>query len=91
VNFVTRGRRCPLKVRPLAESSKRSSPRGFEYPASSRNDLGFRGHWDSDHAATTLIRPPFRERGLRRITISTSWSSAVSRFIKRSTEKPASL
>jgi hypothetical protein len=43
------------------------------------------------HAATTLIRPAFRERGFRRITISTSWSSAVNRFIKRSTEKPASL
>jgi hypothetical protein len=42
-------------------------------------------------AATTLIRAVFRERGFRRITISTSWSSAVNRFIKRSTEKPASL
>ena len=42
-------------------------------------------------AATTLIRPAFRERGFRRITISTSWSSAVNRFIRRSTEKPASL
>jgi hypothetical protein len=28
---------------------------------------------------------------LRRITISTSWSSAVKRFIRRSTEKPANL
>ena len=37
---------------------------------------------------TTLIRPAFRERGFRRITISTSWSSAVNRFIKRSTENP---
>src|SRR5437773_9506862 len=37
-------------------------------------------------AATTLIRPAFRERGFCRITISTSWSSAVSKFIKRSTE-----
>ena len=44
-----------------------------------------------DYAATTLIRPAFRERGFRRITISTSWSSAVNRFIRRSTEKPASL
>ena len=43
------------------------------------------------HAATTLIRAAFRERGFRRITISTSWSSAVKRFIRRSTENPASL
>jgi hypothetical protein len=42
-------------------------------------------------AATTLIRAAFRERGFRRITISTSWSSAVKRFIRRSTEKPSSL
>ena len=42
-------------------------------------------------AATTVIRPPFRERRFRRITISTSWSTAVNRFIRRSTEKPASL
>lgn len=42
-------------------------------------------------AATTLIRPAFRDRGFGRITISTSWSSAVNRLISRSTEKPASL
>jgi hypothetical protein len=41
---------------------------------------------EAAHAATTLIRPAFRERGFRRITISTSWSSAVNRFIRRSTE-----
>jgi hypothetical protein len=35
--------------------------------------------------------PAFRERGFCRITISTSWSGAVSRFIKRLTEKPAQL
>ena len=44
-----------------------------------------------NYAATTVIRPAFRERGFRRITISTSWSSAVKRFIRRSTEKPSSL
>jgi hypothetical protein len=42
-------------------------------------------------AATTLIRAALRERGFCRITISTSWSSAVNRFIRRSTEKPTSL
>ena len=42
-------------------------------------------------AATTLIRPAFRERGFCRMTISMSRSRAVSRFIRRSTEKPASL
>ncbi len=45
----------------------------------------------SAQAATTLIRAAFRDRGFFRMTISTSWSSAVSRFIRRSTEKPASL
>jgi hypothetical protein len=45
----------------------------------------------SHYAATTLIRPALRDRGFRRITISTSRSSAVNRFISRSTEKPASL
>ena len=42
-------------------------------------------------AATTLILAAFRVRGFFRMMISTSWSSAVSRFIRRSTEKPASL
>ena len=37
-------------------------------------------------AATTLIVAAFRDRGLRRITISTSWLSAVNRFIRRSTK-----
>jgi len=41
-----------------------------------------------DEAGT---RAAFRERNLRRITISTSWPSAVNRLIKRSTEKSASL
>ena len=45
----------------------------------------------ASQAATTLIRPAFRERGFRRITISTSWSTAVKKFIRRSTENPASL
>ena len=45
----------------------------------------------ASQAVTTLIRPAFRERGFRRITISMSWSSAVNRFIRRSTENPASL
>lgn len=34
--------------------------------------LGFRGIDGCAQAATTLIRPAFRERGFRRITISTS-------------------
>ena len=42
-------------------------------------------------AATTLMRAVFLERGFLRITISTSWSSAVSRFIRRSIENPESL
>src|SRR5204863_8679221 len=46
---------------------------------------------ETSYAATTLMRPVLRDRGFRRMTISMSWSSAVSRFIKRSTEKPASL
>ena len=56
-----------------------------------RAALGFRGIGSCAQAATTLIRPAFRERGFRRMTISTSWSSAVNRFISRSTEKPTSL
>ena len=43
--------------------------------------LRFRAIGSCAQAATTLIRPVFRERGFRRITISTSWSSAVNRFI----------
>jgi uncharacterized protein (DUF433 family) len=39
----------------------------------------------------TLIRAAFRERGFFRITISTSKSTAVNKFISRSREKPASL
>src|SRR4029078_2600380 len=45
----------------------------------------------SPQAATTRIRPVFRERGFRRMRISMSWSSAVNRFMSRSTENPASL
>ena len=46
----------------------------------------------SAHAATTLIRArPFASGASRRITISTSWSRAVKRFIKRSTEKTRQL
>jgi hypothetical protein len=48
-----------------------------------------RGSWR--YAVATMIRPALRERGFRRITISTSWPTAVNRFISRSTEKPASL
>ena len=43
------------------------------------------------HAATTVIRATFLDRGFLRITISTSWSNAFSRVIRRSTEKPLSL
>jgi hypothetical protein len=43
------------------------------------------------YAATTEIRAAVRERGFFRITISTSWSSAVRNVINRSTEKPSSL
>jgi hypothetical protein len=39
----------------------------------------------------TLIRAACRERGFFRITISTSKSAAVNKFISRSREKPASL
>jgi len=44
----------------------------------------------SNHAAVTWIRVPFRERGFRRMTISTSRSSVVRKCINRSTEKPSS-
>jgi hypothetical protein len=42
-------------------------------------------------AATTEIRATARDRGFLRMTISTSWSSAVRNVISRSTEKPSSL
>jgi hypothetical protein len=42
-------------------------------------------------ALVRFRRAAFRERGFWRITISTSWSTAVNSFISRSTEKPASL
>ena len=41
-------------------------------------------------AAVTRTRPALRDRGFRRITISTSRSSAVRKFISRSTENPSS-
>jgi len=52
---------------------------------------GVRGQTVSVQAATTLMRAERRERGFRLITIRTSWSSAVSKVISRSTEKPAIL
>ena len=57
----------------------------------SHKDILRKSFGGESYAATTLIRPAFRERGFCRITISTSWSSAVKRFMRRSTENPASL
>ena len=87
---VPRVGKCPLKVKPFAESSECSAPITCERATPSSSGPWFQCHWKSQ-AATTLIRAAFRERGFCRITISTSWSSAVNRFIRRSTEKPASL
>ena len=39
----------------------------------------------------TTIFPILRERGLSRITISTSWSRAVKKCMRRSTENPSNL
>ena len=42
------------------------------------------------YAAVTTILASRRESGLVRITISTSWSRAVRKCMRRSTEKPSS-
>ena len=82
---------------PRGPAALNSTPRVSRPPLSSSmnrsvlKDILLDRSFVEDYAATTLIRPVFRDRGFRRITISTSWSTAVSRFIKRSTEKPASL
>jgi hypothetical protein len=72
VDFVARFWTRPLQVNAIAKSRQRSSPGGFKCPRPSRSDGGFLRHWEFGYAATTLIRPAFRERGFRRITISTS-------------------
>lgn len=83
-----RNREVALEVKPVPRSSREQIRRAI---AAIDDALHFVDHHYTGHEATTLIRPVFRERGFRRITISTSWSSAVNRFIRRSTEKPSSL
>jgi hypothetical protein len=75
---------CFLPMKTIGHSLAVRSP-GAQEGTARENARG------ASQAATTLIRPAFRERGFRRITISMSWSSAVNRFIRRSTENPASL